>query len=223
MIQPPQAVAEGAQAQLCLADDLVLMQRFQQQSCNDCFTILFHRYCNMVFAISWRVLGIKTEAEDVVQEVFLSIYIERNNYDPGRGSIKTWIGQFAHYKALCKRRQLHTRKLTTIEESLIFELPAKHTASQYNLTERAILIEECLALLQPRQRRAIEAIHFDGFTLQQAADSMNETLANTRNLYYRGMKGLREYLSSAGAQSAVQPETRTDSTNVLAFPLKMNT
>ena len=69
-----------------LADDELL--RKIGQGCADCFGILFHRYCRQVFSVSYRILRDKSETEDILQEVFLSIYLQQEKYDPARGSPK---------------------------------------------------------------------------------------------------------------------------------------
>ena len=90
-----------------LADDELL--RKIGQGCADCFGILFHRYCRQVFSVSYRILRDKSETEDILQEVFLSIYLQQEKYDPARGSVRTWILQFAYFKALLRRRYLRIR------------------------------------------------------------------------------------------------------------------
>jgi DNA-directed RNA polymerase specialized sigma24 family protein len=52
----------------------------------------------------------------------------------------------------------------------------------------------------------IELVHFDGYTLQESAEILRETLANTRNYYYRGLKALRMFLE---AQPEVAVSRRT--------------
>src|ERR1700761_6481697 len=96
------------------ADDAVLIKRFQD-GCVECFGALFHRHCKMAFAIAWKVLRQREHVEDVVQEVFLSIYLKRTQYDPARASVKTRIGQFAHFKAMTMRRLLAQKGLKPLE------------------------------------------------------------------------------------------------------------
>src|SRR5579859_7544126 len=86
-------------------DDLVLI-RTLQDGCEICFDALFARYWRLVFTIAWKILRQRTDAEDIVQKVFLTIYLRRDRYDATRGSVKTWIAQFAHFKALLRRRYL---------------------------------------------------------------------------------------------------------------------
>jgi len=40
----------------------------------------------------------------------------------------------------------------------------------------------------------IELVHFEGYTLQEVSEIVRESLANTRNYYYRGLKALRSFL-----------------------------
>ena len=177
------------------AEDIVLMHRCQQ-GCNECFNLLFHRYCKLVFAIAWKILRQDHEADDIVQEVFLTIFLQRDRFDVSRGTVRTWFAQFAHFKALMRRRYLNTRQLTDLEELCAFESAAARADSLRSVTERATLVEQCLAILKPRQRRIIKLIHFDGYTLAEAAALLPESLANTRNLYYRGIKALQSHLAS---------------------------
>ncbi len=55
-------------------------------------------------------------------------------------------------------------------------------------------MESGIAVLNPKQRHVIELVHFEGYTLQEAAEKLRESLSNTRNYYYRGLKSLREFL-----------------------------
>src|SRR5712664_4979055 len=97
-----------------LADDDLL--RNIVQGCTDCFALLFHRYCRQVFSVSFRIVRDKAEAEDILQEVFLAIFLQQERYDPLHGSIRTWILQFAYFKSLLRRRYLRIRHFYNDEE-----------------------------------------------------------------------------------------------------------
>jgi RNA polymerase sigma-70 factor, ECF subfamily len=162
----------------------------------ECFAILFHRYCKLVFSIAWRLLRQRDEVEELVQEVFLSIFLQRNRYDPSRGSVRTWIGQFAQFKALNRRRLISKQQQLPIEEAREFEEMMYRSSTTGSALERQLFVGECLASLNPNQRRIVEAVHFEGYTLRETADLLNESLANTRNLYYRGMKSIRNAMTN---------------------------
>jgi len=194
------------------ADDDALI-RSSRAGCDRCFDLLVGRYYRLVLAIAWKILRDRATAEDVVQNVFLTIYLKRDLYDSSRGSIKTWIAQFAHFKALTERRHLQTQELECLEELNYFESEMRGLCAQQDVLQRAALVEECLSSLNSRQRRAVELIHFDGYTLLETAEILKESLANTRNLYYRGMKALRTYLTKASAQ-----DRKRSSSEALVLP-----
>lgn len=183
-----------------LADDELL--RSIGRSCADCFALLFHRYCRQVFSVAFRILRDKSEAEDVLQDVFLSIYLQQERYDPARGSVRTWILQFAYFKALLRRRYLRIRNFYRQEEaSEATQTRRESSAELHGMTpgEWARYVESGIGALNPKQRRIIELVHFEGYTLQEASEIARETLANTRNYYYRGLKALRNFLDAEPA------------------------
>ncbi|MGA8144290.1 MAG: sigma-70 family RNA polymerase sigma factor [Candidatus Acidiferrales bacterium] len=184
-----------------LADDELLHNI--RQGCTDCFALLFHRYCRQVFSVAFRILRHRAETEDILQEVFLSIYLQKERFDPTRGSVRTWILQFAYFKALLRRRYLNIRKFYKEEE--LSEQREMRTAQSPELlglspSEWARYVETGITALGARQREVIELVHFEGYTLQEASEILRESLANTRNYYYRGLRALRVFLESETAQ-----------------------
>lgn len=169
------------------------------EECCECFSILFERYCRRVISVAFRILRDRHEAEDIAQEVFLAIFLQRERFDESRGSVKTWILQFAYFKSLLRRRYLHIRKFYDQEEySEAQEFRRKSPSETIGLSsaEWARLVESGLANLKPKQRQVMELVHFEGLTLQETAEQIRESFANTRNYYYRGLKALRVYLCS---------------------------
>jgi len=165
-----------------------------QNGCDQSFDLLFSRYWRLVFAIASRILRQRSDAEDVVQDVFLAIYMRSGNYDSSRGSVRVWISQFAYFKALVRRRSIQIADADNFDAVTEFESGLSQLRKTEGGLERAALVQECLALLNPRQRRTVELVHFDGYTLSETADVLNQSLANTRNLYYRGIHSMRAQL-----------------------------
>ena len=167
------------------------------EGCSDCFALLFERYCRPVFSVSYRILRDRSEAEDLLQEVFLAIYLQRERFDASKGSVKTWILQFAYFKSLLRRRYLRIRHFYTQEELLeTYEFRKRSPSELMGLSsaEWARFVESGIAELNPKQRQVMELVHFEGYTLQETSEIVRETLTNTRNYYYRGLKALRVFL-----------------------------
>lgn len=193
--------------------------RSLQDGCEHSFEVLFARYWKLVFAIAWKTLRQRSEAEDVVQDVFFTIYQHSERYDPSRASVRTWIAQFAHFKALARRKALRAAAADNLDELKEFESGLLRFGRAEGVLERAAFVEQCLSILNPRQRRTLELVHLDGYTLTEAAMILKQSLANTRNLYYRGINTLRVLLQnpqkpSVGNEpqlSAALPDPNTES------------
>jgi RNA polymerase sigma-70 factor, ECF subfamily len=201
-----------------LADDELL--RNIVEGCTDCFALLFHRYCRQVFSVSYRIIRDKAETEDILQEVFLSIYQQQERYDPSRGSIRTWILQFAYFKSLLRRRYLRIRHFYNDEELAEGrEIRGAQGPEVMGMSsgEWSRYVETGIATLGTKQRRVIELVHFDGYTLQEASEILRESLANTRNLYYRGLKELREFLNGKAALKKAQETVALERKDAIRF------
>src|SRR5882762_1856281 len=152
---------------LTLSDEALL--RCISEGCSDCFARLFQRYCRQVFSVSFRILRDRSEAEDLLQEVFLSIYLQREKFDASRGSVGTWILQFAYFKSLLRRRYLKIRNFYTQEELVEAHEFRKWPNELLGLSpaEWTRFVEGGIAALNPKQRQVMELVHFEGYTLQE--------------------------------------------------------
>jgi RNA polymerase sigma-70 factor, ECF subfamily len=208
MESPSQVAPKHAHDHRESVSDSILVEQLRN-GCADCFSIIFYRYCHIVFRIAWKVLRDQGEAEDIVQDLFLAIYQQRQKYDLHRGSVKTWILHTVHFKALSRRRQLKCGILDSIQQGDSLEESLRESPlHREEDIDRTRLVERGLSVLKERQRRAIELIHLDGYTLLETSDILGESLPNTRNLYYRGMKALREALLQSRMSS--KPEMATE-------------
>src|SRR5215469_17287852 len=88
--------------------DEALLGRICQHD-NDALAVLFRRYARIVRGVAYRVLRDPSEADDLLQDVFLLIPRLSGSFDGSKGSAKSWILQMTYRRALCRRRYLTTR------------------------------------------------------------------------------------------------------------------
>ena len=79
----------------------------------DALPSLFNRFYRLVLKIALRILRDPGEAEDVMQEVFFEIFNKAAQFDPAKGSTKTWIVQYAYHRSLSRRQYLSLRNSMT--------------------------------------------------------------------------------------------------------------
>src|SRR5258708_18705907 len=148
-----------------VADDELL--RNIGQGCTDCFALLFRRYCRPVFAISYRILRDRAEAEDILQEVFLAIHLQQERFDPARGNVKTWVLQFAYFKALLRRRYLNIRNFSkSAELSEVREGRRTHPSELLGRSagEWARFAGTGIGSLNSKQRHRVQVVHSRRYT-----------------------------------------------------------
>ena len=168
----------------------------------DALPVLFDRFYRLVLSIGSRILRDPGEAEDVMQEVFLEIFNRAAQFDPAKGSAKTWILQYAYHRSLSRRQYLALRNFydrrqvgeRQFSESCALDLSWRGLTVQ----EWRRVIEQGLATLNEKQRKTLELACFQGLLLSEIAERTKESLPNVRHYYYRGLEGLRKFMQ-AGA------------------------
>ncbi len=80
---------------------------------NEALAVLFRRYARLIRAVSYRVLRDTSEADDLVQDVFLLVHRDCKTFDSSKGPARFWILQMAYRRAISRRRYLTSRHFYT--------------------------------------------------------------------------------------------------------------
>jgi RNA polymerase sigma-70 factor (ECF subfamily) len=96
----------------------------------------------------------------------------------------------------CRRRLISHRFFDTNSfDELLPELPpCPERPVGYSPAEASLLVEQVLSQLQPRQRRTIELIYYEGLTAEEVSLRTGETVRVVRHNLYRGLEKLRKVL-----------------------------
>lgn len=179
-----------------LTDDELMVQL--QAGVNDALAVLFDRYHRLVFSIALRIVRDRSEAEDVTQNVFLEIYSSVAQFDPGKGTLKVWLLQYAYHRAFNWKGYLNRRNFYNQEG--IEELdPAFYdgffSVGNYAPGELQRLLQQGLASLGAPQKRVIELANYEGLSMKEIANTTGDSLSNVRHHYYRGLQKLRSFIT----------------------------
>lgn len=184
-----------------------LMQALRM-GCNDALAILFERHSALVFRIARAILRDDGEAEETVQRVFLDVFKAANQFNPDRGTFKTWMLQYAYHRSINRRQHLESNRFYNRDE--LDELAAAEFSYGAGRLlclppqEVIYLVEQVLATLETRQRRVIELTYFEGLTAEEIAKKTGDTASSVRHNLYRGLAKLRNVLEETG-----RPEEKT--------------
>jgi RNA polymerase sigma-70 factor, ECF subfamily len=169
-----------------------------RMGCNDALAVLFERHSALVFRIARAILHDDGEAEETVQRVFLDVFKAGSQFNPDRGTFKTWLLQYAYHRSINRRQHLESNRFYSRAE--LDELgPAEFSrAGEYLLClppqEVLYLVEQVLATLESHQRRVIELTYFEGLTAEEIAKKTGDTASSVRHNLYRGLAKLRKVL-----------------------------
>jgi RNA polymerase sigma-70 factor, ECF subfamily len=170
----------------------------------DALGLLFDRYARVVFSVSARILRNSTEAQDLVQDVFLQIHQKCHLFDFEKGTVASWLLRITYSRAFNRREYLNLRGASDsfgIEEFAPLEqIESPLEALTDGLFVKQIL-ERAASELTQRQRVTLEMYFFEGYTLREISTKLDESIINTRHHYYRGIEKLRAALSSRPART----------------------
>lgn len=182
-----------------ISDDDPLMLRIQNGD-EQALGTLFERYANIVLAIGLKVLRDRSEAEELVQDVFFQVYKKSHLFDPKRGTARAWLLQTAYHRAFDRREYLQVRRFydtRSVEDLADVVRASSDVEYEVQMRQGETLIRKAFEELNEKQRRTLTLFFFEGYTLREISEHLQESLANIRHYYYRGLKHLKTSLSSA--------------------------
>jgi RNA polymerase sigma factor (sigma-70 family) len=174
----------------------------------DALEVLYERYGRAAYSLARRILTEDTLAQDVVQEVFLSLWRNAGRFDAGRGTVATYLLSMTHHRAVdVVRREENLRRFRTSDEPLESEPdPRARVEDEVELGERRAQVRAALAQLPPAQREALALAYFGGYTQREVAALVGVPLGTVKTRMAAGMRRLKEALQDAGREE--QPWTR---------------
>jgi RNA polymerase sigma-70 factor, ECF subfamily len=161
------------------------------------FESLYRATSPKLFSVCLRVLSDRSEAEDVLQEVFTTIWHKAHQFDPSRASPIAWLSMIARNKAIDRVRTQPARgTLAPIEfADDIADSGASPLQTAVSADERDRL-EACMGQLDARRQSLIRAAFFDGSTYEELAQRIASPLGSVKSWIRRGLMQLRGCLEA---------------------------
>ena len=182
-------------------DDERLMCRIQRGDL-EAFEVLFDRYSGLVLRVGARLFRDATDAEDLVQEVFLYLFRRSYVFDSIKGSVKSWLIQVTYSRAFNYRKSRNGRRHEgeAFEETVQLQAidPGPDPEELAELASWRSYFLQAFGRLRKEQREAIEMYFFGGYTLQEICQKTGHSFPSVRNHVYRGLEQLRIRLSEDG-------------------------
>jgi RNA polymerase sigma-70 factor, ECF subfamily len=168
----------------------------------EAFGRFYDRYASLVFSFALRLLRARSEAEDLLQEVFFQAWRQAATYDPARGHPEAWLLTITRSRGIDKLRSMRKKSGQTVSmEDRESPSEAGVVASGAARSEARLTVTGALAELPDAQRRVLELAYFDGLTQSEIAARLGEPLGTVKTRMRTGLERLRGFLGSASGAS----------------------
>lgn len=156
-------------------------------------------------------------AEEIVQEVFLRLWDNAEQFDPDRGTFKAWFMAIARYRVLDELRTRSRRDRVLIAEEIDHLLaitgdPSVDVEEEVWLRECGDALLEALRDLPPEQRRAIVLAYFGGLSHSSIAEHLDKPLGTIKKRIRLGLQKLRRALAREGLAVELQEPMASEPT-----------
>lgn len=147
-----------------------------------------------LFGITLRICGERQAAEDVLHDVYITIWRRASGWEPGRASPITWLATIARNRAIDWRRAQGVRRTSTMDDAPDIADPGVGAERMMLADEDTQRLIDCLDGLEVQQRDAIRTAFFDGVTYAELAIARAVPLGTMKSWVRRGLARLKDCL-----------------------------
>ena len=166
------------------------------------FNEAYKRLAPMALAAANRVLRDEAAAEDVVQDVFMQLWLRPAAFDPARGSLTSYITMLARSRAVDRWRTRSARESAverSAEQTRAQDLNHESAAEPVIRRERSLKLLSALDELPGDQRDAVLLAYGRGLTAQEIARATGIPLGTAKSRVRLGLRKAQEKLQNADA------------------------
>ena len=153
----------------------------------------YDRYAGLAYSLILRIVRDRTDASEVLQDVFWEAWEAAAAYDPARGSPEAWVATRARARAIDRVRSLRRRRemfVAPVDEGTVAEAEPRHDPAES--AERRGAVQSALAQLSDAQREVIELAYYGGLTQSEIAERTKQPLGTVKTRIRLGLERLRE-------------------------------
>ena len=149
-----------------------------------------------LFGVCLRILSNRDESEDVLQEVYLTIWRRADRFEAGRASVITWISTIARNRAIDRLRARGPLANAQQIDDMEIADGAESAQTLLESAQSGEALGRCLSTLDSRTESVIRTAFFQGVTYEALALRMDTPLGTVKSWVRRGLLKLKECLGS---------------------------
>ena len=157
---------------------------------------LYDRFAPLLLGLVRRILGNRSDAEEVVQETLLQAWSQASRYDARRSSVPTWLVLMARSRAidLLRSRRVRARAVESVQQEGAPADTSPEGPVSVWYGERQQRVASALAALPAEQREVLEKAFYEGLSQREIAAATGIPLGTVKTRTLLAMRKLREAL-----------------------------
>ena len=165
----------------------------------DALGVIYDRYGLLVYRLIYRMLNNSQEAEDLTQEIFISLQ-KKPNYNPQRSSFYTYLMMITRSRTIDRLRSKRYHSSFLLKKDKIKDLIDRQNhvnpLEMATIDERANQVRNALNNLSFNQRRVLELSYYEGLSQSEIAERLNLPLGTVKTHSRRGLLKLKKNLQN---------------------------
>ena len=158
------------------------------------FETLYRSTSAKLFGVCLRIFGDRRDAEDALQDAYVTIWNRASSYDPARASPITWLVTVARNRAIDRLRAAGKGGLAPLDEAAEVADPAPDAEQSLLEQGEAQALSGCIGELEARDAKFISAAFLGGATYAELAERERAPLGTVKSRIRRALIRLRECL-----------------------------
>ena len=177
--------------------DEQLMTNLDGPEVEAAISTLYDRYSRTVFGVGFKILGDRSLAEELVQDVFLKVWRSSGTFDPSRGSFSTWLFRVTRSVAVdLYRKRAHRVRPVPDGDSHIATTRDSSAGPQEIVDESWLSwrVSRALEMLDAPRREVIDLAYFGGLSQREISERTGVPLGTVKTRTASAYKSLRKEL-----------------------------
>lgn len=165
------------------------------------FARFYERYADLVYRVALQRTGDAAEAEDVCQDVFLSVMDKPGRYDPARGTVEAWLVVMTKSRSLDRLRRRKRIQLEAWEEQSLAAVTGSTAPIDETVLSRLELesLRRALRGMPSHQQKVLVGAYLEERSHRELAESLQRPIGTVKSWIRNGLQQLRRSLESGGS------------------------
>lgn len=173
--------------------DHILVERLQHGD-RAVMSDIYDRYADTLYGILAKIVRSEATAEDLLQETFVKVWLQKDRYDATKGSFFTWMLNIARNMAIDTLRS-GAYKASMVNRSVDDIVGMEHEPGEDAVIPEHTDLRTIVATLGTEQRAIVDLMYFQGYTQTEISEEFDIPLGTVKSRLRLAMNTLRSYFA----------------------------